>query len=61
MLLFTMTGNVIWPLRANGTVSLIVRFQADTVKELAKRRNGGFQLLMALGIGGEIHCLLVGF
>lgn len=51
MLLFTMTGNVIWPLRANGTVSLIVRFQVDTVKELAKRGNGGFQLLMALGVG----------
>lgn len=52
MLLFTMTVNVIWPLRANGTVSLIVRFRVDTVKKLAKRENGGFQLLKVLGVGG---------
>ena len=60
MLLFAMTVNAIWPLRANGTVSLTGKFRGDTVKEFVKQRgegggawNNGSQLLVALGGAGR--------
>lgn len=53
MQLFAMTVNAIWPLRANGTVRLVVKFRADIVKELVKRENGWVQLLTAMSDGGQ--------
>lgn len=37
MLLFAMTVNAIWPLRANGTVTLTGKFWGDMVKEFKKQ------------------------
>lgn len=59
MLLFAMTVNAIWPLRANGTVSLIVKLGVDIVKERVKREKGGLQLSMTWGGGRGRQCFSV--